>query len=505
MKTTKIHVLAPKEIKAAAGEDESFDEYLRTGAAIANLTVEDYARQVSVLFRCTELRADTLAGMPRQIQNLQTGEVLAMENAAGLREDGSPIPSEAELFGNLGAAVDLTDLLWRIEAAQVLLGKSYLLLQRNRVKLKGARWLDPSRVKPEYGQQGITTFTYERILGTAYAGRDNLSPDDVCVIWRRSLRELEPGPAPAESACLSANIVYNGDMFMKVFFERGAMPVVLVMSEEDPNQEERNRIKMFLSQMIRGVRNAFNFEVIGAALKFEKLTPPIKDMDFTRLTDTNQRKICVSLGVPFSLVFSGDSNYSSSSDNDNLHFYEKLMVPEARFVAHQLNVQILHRLGLSLVFRSDLLEVFQEKELAKAERAIQLFDRQVIDEDELRVAAGYTPRGLIGTGKPQPLTPAGEKKPAAVEPPPAPKRKEEPEDDEEDEEDEEEAKRLTDLDKWQRKVLKALKNGRSPGEVKFNSDWLSSWEVEAIEHSLKAAGTAEEVKAVFALPFFLSR
>lgn len=504
MKTTKVHVLSPQEIKAAASEEESFEEYLRTGAATAEMSVEDYGKQVSVLFRCTELRADALAGMPRQIQNLQTGEVLALENAAGFRDDGTPIPSEAELFGNLGMAVDLTDLLWRIEVSQVLLGQSYLLMQRNRVKLKGARWLDPSRVKPEYGQQGINYFTYERILGTAYAGRDNLRPEDVCVIWRRSLRELEPGPAPAESACISAEVVYNGDLFMKVFFKRGAMPVVLVMSEDDPNPEERNRIKLFLSQMIRGVRNAFNFEVIGSALKFEKLTPPIKDMDFTRLTDTNQRKICVSLGVPFTLVFSGDSSYSASAEKDNLHFYEKLMVPEAGFIAHRLNTQMLYPVGLSLVFRPDLLEVFQEKELAKSERAIQLFDRQVIDEDELRVAAGYAPRGLIGTGKPQPLTPAGEKKPVEATPktPPPPKPDEE---EEEDDEDEEEAKRLADLDKWQRKVLKAVKAGKPAGAVKFESEWLSSWEMEAIEHSLQAAGTAEEVKAVFALPFFLSR
>ncbi|MCA9941819.1 MAG: hypothetical protein KC418_24440, partial [Anaerolineales bacterium] len=61
--------------------------------------------------------------------------------------------------------------------------------------------------------------------------------------------------------------------------------------------------------------------------------------------------------------------------------------------------------------------------------------------------------------------------------------------------------KLLDLTKWERKTLKALRGGRAPAAVRFESDHLSAWELAAVREGLRHAGTAEEVKAAFAVPF----
>ena len=47
--------------------------------------------------------------------------------------------------------------------------------------------------------------------------------------------------------------------------------------------------------MMRGVQNAFNIEVVSSLLKFEKLTPNIKDLDFTNMASQKEKSIAVAM------------------------------------------------------------------------------------------------------------------------------------------------------------------------------------------------------------------
>lgn len=499
MTNLKLQVIAPAELKADAFEgaltNNQFAQYLREGAVSSELPLEAYAQLVEVLFRCLDLRTSAISGLPRQLVNKETGEIVATANWPQplLDDDNTPL-TEERLFDQLLLKLDLTDLLWRTELAQCLLAQAYWFVQRRGRRIVGARWMDPVRVTPQYNAQGLWYFDYNRVVGGLHVSNDPVPVEDVCYIWRPGLRELMPGSPPAAAAAQAAGLVYNASLFLRVFFANGAMPVTVVMSEDQPPEEERNRLKMFLGRMMRGVQNAFNIEVVSSLLKFETLTPRIKDLDFTNMASQKEKSIAVAMGVPLSILFSGVGNYAGSSEKDDLHFYDKTIVPQAQFLARIINRQFFHPLGLSLAFRPDLLEVYQQREMLKVETAIQLFDRRVIDGNELRQAAGYEPIEDSKLEDEEKKTPA-----TAVD-----------NDDEDDDEppegdDNQDADRQADLKRWERKVMKALKQGRDPTAVSFVSKHLSVWETDAIQQALATATTAEEVKAVMARPFVVRR
>jgi hypothetical protein len=56
-----------------------------------------------------------------------------------------------------------------------------------------------------------------------------------------------------------------------------------------------------------------------------------------------------------------------------------------------------------------------------------------------------------------------------------------------------------DLEKWERKALKALKEGK-PASVTFNSDEIPEGEQARIRAALELCKTAEDVKAAFIPP-----
>ncbi len=59
------------------------------------------------------------------------------------------------------------------------------------------------------------------------------------------------------------------------------------------------------------------------------------------------------------------------------------------------------------------------------------------------------------------------------------------------------AQKRLDLDRWQRKVIKALAAGRLPGDVVFDPDYLTDGEAMPIRAALKRAETAADVSAAF--------
>lgn len=342
---------------------------------------EDYAKKLSVLARCVSLRAGDISNLPRQIEDAETGEVLATANfdQPELDENGRPLTED-----HLPFEIDLSDLLYRTEFSLCVYGAAYSLMPRNRIKNLGLRWLDTVMVQPTlttYKPYKLDYFTYDN---------DPIPVEDMCYIWLPGLRELAPGTPPAVSASLSAGLVFNADTFVSQFFENGAMPVTLVMSDDDPGEPEKNRIKAYLSNAMRGVLNAFNIEVLGAKLDIKQLTPPLKDLDLSPTADRHEKGICIAMGIPFTLLFSGVGKYSSSSASDDLHYYRKTIIPEARLIEGQLNKQFFLKRGMRLRFRPDLLEMFQKVESEKVNAFLELFREDAIDVNELRQAGGLS-------------------------------------------------------------------------------------------------------------------
>lgn len=438
------------------------------------------AGRVAVLARCVEIRSQAIAGLPRQIVDRETGKVVATANfpSPQLDDEGRPITEE-----DLGFDLDMDDLWWRTEMAQCLLAEAYWSLVKNRTRLLEVRWLDPRTIEPQYSRSsGVTGFN--RTIG----GRIKpLLAEDVVWYHRPGLKELGPGKAPGQVAARAAGISDYMDRFIETFFERGAMPTTVVFSETLPETNERGRIKKYLESILTGIGNAFGVEVLNAALKFETLTPPLKEMVIPQIDDKAQRKIAIAMGVPHSLIFEGAANYATAQVDD-VSFYSKTIVPEAMFLQRQVNKLLFKKIGLLFQFRPDQLEIFQRMELEKVNAAVLLYDRQEIDGDELRSSAGFQPRQQ--TAVPDPVQPDANTI-DEPDPTPAPTKSSSVT-----------TAQATELKQWERKVMKRLADER-PYTIPFAPEHLTTVQTAVVRKALLNAATKEEVKAAFAAPFRL--
>lgn len=436
------------------------------------------AGRVAALARCVEMRSQAIAGMPRQIVDRETGNVLATANfpSPQVDEDGRPITED-----DLGFAVDFDDLWWRAEMAQCLLAESYFSQVKNRVKLIELRWLDPRTIEPTYSTgQGVTGF--KRTVG----GRIRpLAVEDVVWFHRPGLKELGPGKAPGQVAARAAGIADYMDQFIETFFERGAMPTTVVFSETRPEENERNRIKRYLENILTGIGNAFGVEVLNSALRFETLTPPLKDMLLPDIKDGGARDIAIAMGVPASLIFEGASNFATAQVDD-LNFYTKTVVPEARFLQRQINKHLFNKMGMVFQFRPDQLEIFQQQESKKVSQAVLLYDRNAIDKEELRAAGGYQPREQTAVPAPEPTTDANDTQPTTT---PAVRSRRVVTDDQ-----------AAELRQWERKVIKRFPE-EMPYTIPFEPNHLTAVQTAVVRKSLLTAKSKGEVKAAFAAPF----
>lgn len=453
------------------------DLELMIAGETGNLTTEDYYAAVGTLYRCVVHIANAVASMPRQFEDVATDSVIAQANfpQPELDESGKPFNED-----DLPFKARLNRLLYQTATSLQLRSEAFWHRERNLLRTTAVVWQDPKLIKPKRDAYGITHF--EKQL----RGRKPIPipVEEMAYFYIAGLRENEPGVSPAAVAMQDAGLIYHQGEFLNRFFENGAMPTTLFFVDGgEPGPDEKNRIKRFLTSVMTGRLRAWGIELLSRKLHFEHLIPPLKDMVMPQLRTEAQYGICVSMGVPISVIYTNASR-NSTSEQDDLHFYTKTVLPFLRDIEETANEDLFIPMGMRLRFRPDRLEVFEALEVAKLQELEVVHDDLSINER--RAAAGY---------------PALE---AAA-------------DDEANSIDELEGKSLPfdmtqaeyelmqrDLALWEAKVLKRIK--RVPAaSVPFDSLYIPAPVAEMVRSQLLRAENGQEVKVAFAAPFRLFR
>jgi hypothetical protein len=191
------------------------------------------------------------------------------------------------------------------------------------------------------------------------------------------------------------------------------------------------------------------------------------------------------------------ANYATAKEHHQA-FYTETIVPEALRVEAFLNRQLFADQGLNLVLDWQSLDIFQEDEAERAgalremvaaggpvDLAMEMLGMDLPNEmtyEELRARLDEeselaAERAREMAESTQPTDAQG--RPAV--PLPQPQQREE-------------------LRRWQRKALRAVKDGR-PAGVSFITDAVAEDTQAAIRERLSIAATEEEVKAAFEPPF----
>lgn len=431
-------------------------------------------QEVAWVRRCVELRANAVMGIPARVY----------------RGDTEIEYEYADL---------LPRLLWLTEAALQVYGAAYWGRKKNVIGVdRGYRWLLPSTIKPIVTvENGLTGF--ERRL----PDREPITvkAEDVVYFWSPSLNaEIAPGDGWVRTVLTEAGIVYHTDEFASAFFERGAIPALVLSVDGAPPRAELDRLEAWWKRLLSGVKQAFETVAVSAAVKPQVIGYPTKDLAMPELAQLVREQICAAAGVPQTMLEDA-ANYATATEQHQT-FYTETIVPEATLIMAALNEQVFAPQGLEFKLDWDSLDIFQTDEAQRSEALARMtqagipldlamemlgmelpgtmtFDqlRARLEEDKRNATP---PRLMPFTGQNgEDLPPTAPELPATIEPTRAVS---------------------DDLDRWRRKSLSSLKAG-NVADVPFVSEVIPDATAAVLHERLSVASTDEEVRSAFLPPF----
>lgn len=436
---------------------------------------------IPTLYRAVQLRAYLVSTMPFQLMK------------------GEKVYDESIYWENkVGFMPNPFSILQLIESALVMAGKCYLFRERNAAVTKALHYHLPDSVTPEINK---VTGKIEYFKRPVNGVERKFKEEDYVYFWPPD-PYVEKGPAinfPAKAAANACGVLLNMDVFANGFFERGAIKAMLLTVTGMPGEAERQKLSDWWKKVVGGVKNAFGAQVINAdAVKPVVVGEGMKELENVTIGAEKREDIAVAVGIPMSILFANASNYATSQQDD-LNFLTKTIIPECQFIESVLNEQIFDALGLHWEFMPETLDAMQEDESDRAAAlqqltssglpllmAMDILGYELTDEQRAELEAAENERKARAEQMVQQMA----QKPEAEE-------EEEPEEEEEEPEPVEESKTFKmELDKWKRKALNAMKKGK-PANVDFVTTVIPEQMCETIMTALGNAQSESEVKDAF--------
>jgi phage portal protein BeeE len=457
--------------------DEAWEEII--GGDNNSVSPEEIYRRVSYVYRAIEIVSSSLASLPFEITSTRTDEV---------------IDSSADYENAVGFLPNPTGLLYIIEAALQIWAYAYLFKVTRRAVIDKMRYILPTSVK--YKIDDVTgDITFTRVVnGKLY----NLTPDNIVYFWKPDpfVEIGAPTASPAQAAMMAAGLKMSVNKFGNLFFERGAIKATLFAVSGTIAPVERSKFKQLLKRLSGGSDTAWSNDIINA----DNVTPVIigegiESLDNNALTDEAVREIAVAFGLSPSQFISPQGLGSGGvADQSNFDFYDKKIVPDAKFIQAVLNDQVFNKLGYRFRFLPDTLDIYQEDEskrsgalasivsvLEKGEVAdigMEILGYEISDAARKKLEAYWrNSRAEVLEPEDDPPRP----QPAPVVPEPV----------------EEKTLEQIDIEKWKRYATKRVKSGKVP-DREWESDHISDAKLGAIQGVLENCKTVDDVDNVFA-------
>jgi len=310
-------------------------------------------KRVAWHYRCIQLRANAVAGIPFDIY------------------DAGADPDKADPVDESRFPVELENVLWEAEAWLSLYGAAFALKGQNRLA-RGTNTVSALQMLNAYSMRVVANeeppFDIVRFEQDVGGDIKRYKPEQIVYFRRWSPEtDIHPGVPPASPGSIPGELVHSLNQWAQSFFENGAIPAVMLSTEGMVPEAERERIKAVWREMLQGVRKAFRAIVLQAGLKPTVIGQPIKDLAMPELAEEERFQIASAYGVPLSMLGAKDVN-RATAEIDELKFWNENIVPEVRHkIVPTLNLQLFDPLGLQIAFRFQEIEALQQQEIAKAE------------------------------------------------------------------------------------------------------------------------------------------
>lgn len=488
------------------------------------LDFKPYALKVGVMSPFTDLEMDNGNWMRDRVVNVEEifARVPLLNRAFRLRVDGlQRVP--VEFYDLSDKKIDswpfeettpFTDWLQYAEGASLLRGASFTLeLKDESGNPTGQlQLLNPFTV---YVERQPRIIDGEKVLATAFwqqlpQGRFPKNKlgywfeDDIWYLkGYNPSDDIGPGLSEASVAMRSAQVKHYMMAFFANFFERGAMPTVILGLSGDPDPGEKEKVENLFGRMTAGIRKVMRVVALSGEIKAEVLSPKIKDLDLENLRQDAILDISAAFGVPKTLLTSDSANYATAL-TEYRTFASYTLSGRCNFYERKLN-PILAQWGVKVKFNIQALPEMQEDESNRSmafknyvesglsQQLVAVILGVDIPDEKLKKEFFSAPDqsktrdpGTVALPR-EDVAPPGNDKNEPRQAPiggtnlPAQKADRE---------------LKADLQRWERKVLKRISEGKK-ASVEFSSDKISPQIQAGILTLLAEAKTDAEVKHIF--------
>lgn len=260
-------------------------------------------------------------------------------------------------------------------------GENFTVLRRDRPgKLPSAMYcLRPDRVRIVPGDGGIMGYVYIPEGKGLEDGIPILPTDMIHVKLPNPLDPLEGmghGLSPISAMAYSADVDNMVTEFLKLFFQRGAVPQGILEFEVALDEPTWQMVRDRWQDQYGGYQNWVEVGVLDRGAKYNRMGLTFAEMDFTTLDDRNEARILGPFGVPSILLGTRmglDRGTESNVEELRRMFWQDTLIPELILFETEYQFSLMGDDGSFLLYDVSQVPALQRNVLELVDAAVKLF------------------------------------------------------------------------------------------------------------------------------------
>lgn len=301
------------------------------------------------LARAVDMTATAVASLPFDI----------------LDENDNIYDSSENWQNNLGGIPNPQRLIYLL-ASSLCGGDAYLIPTRTPKMIFDLQYCAPASIEPYIDINGLQWFDRTTDKGKS----ERLYPNQIIYFWLPD-SDVEIGPAlnhPLGNASLDAQVVYSMKNTMRLYAERGFVPITLLGAKGMPDPAERQKSEGFFNRLLRGGFNELAKIINSDALELIRVGAGMDDLkqSYIEMRRDAKESIADSFGIPAAL-FMSDNAYASEFNELRKHWYETgRFVSFYQTIEEVASTQLFKAYGKRMRYNLQSMDIFQKDEADKA-------------------------------------------------------------------------------------------------------------------------------------------